>query len=169
MIVFDLECRAGGHRFEGWFGSSDDYASQQERGFVTCPNCGSVDVGKALMAPRIGRKGNQMPELARKQPVQHVPGSSMPESAPEPTVPSALPPQAIALMQKLVTMQAEALKSSRFVGENFAEDARAMHYGERKAETIHGQTTLDEAYELIEEGIAVAPLPFSVVPPEQAN
>jgi hypothetical protein len=37
MIVFDLECRAGGHRFEGWFASSEDFASQQARGLVVCP------------------------------------------------------------------------------------------------------------------------------------
>ena len=59
MIVFDLECRPVGHRFEGWFGSSDDYVRQQERGLVTCPTCGSAEVGKAVMAPNVGRKGNQ--------------------------------------------------------------------------------------------------------------
>ena len=80
-----------------------------------------------------------------------------------------LPAQALALMHKLATMQAEALKSSRFVGKSFAEDARAMHYGERENETIHGQATVAEAKELIEEGITVAPLPFPIVPPNQAN
>ena len=44
MIVFDLECRSGGHRFEGWFGSSEQFASQQARGLVTCPICNSGDV-----------------------------------------------------------------------------------------------------------------------------
>jgi hypothetical protein len=80
-----------------------------------------------------------------------------------------LPPQAVEMMQALATMQAEALKTSRFVGESFVEDARAMHYGERDAEVIHGQATVAQAKELLEEGIGVMPLPFPVVPPEKAN
>jgi hypothetical protein len=163
MIVFDLECRGAGHNFEGWFGSSDDFARQQERGLVTCPQCGSADVGKAVMAPRVARKGNQLPEPVRPGEVRRMSEAATPVSS------APIPPEAVALMQKLATMQAEALKSSRFVGESFAEDARAMHYGERKAEVIHGQATVSEAKELIEEGIAIAPLPFPVVPPEQAN
>jgi hypothetical protein len=116
------------------------------------------------MAPRVARKGNQLPEPATKP--------QKPRRMPEPATAvaaGAMPPQAVALMHKLATMQAEALKTSRFVGERFVEDARAMHYGERDSETIHGQATIAEAKELLEEGILVAPLPFPVVPPEQAN
>lgn len=164
MIVFDLECRAGGHKFEGWFASSDDFARQQERGLVTCPHCGSPDVGKAIMAPRVGRKGNQ---LAAPRPSEKPEAMQAAPSAPVASGP--LPAEALALMHKLATMQAEALKTSRYVGDNFAEDARAMHYGERTAEAIHGQATIAEAKELMDEGIAVAPLPFPVVPREQAN
>ena len=69
----------------------------------------------------------------------------------------------------IAKLQAEALKKSRWVGADFAEEARAIHYGEREAETIHGQATLEEAKELLEEGIAVMPLPLPVVPPDQAN
>ena len=156
MIVFDLACRAGDHRFEGWFGSSEDFARQQDAGLVTCPQCGSVDIGKAVMAPNVARKGNQAPAAApmRQQPVSNAPG---------------LPPEALKAVKALARMQAEALRDSRWVGNNFAEDARAMHYGERDAESIHGQATLAEAKELAEEGIAVAPLPFPVTPPDQAN
>lgn len=156
MIVFDLECRTGGHRFEGWFGSSEDFASQQDRGLVTCPECGSYDVGKAVMAPNVGRKGNQ---AGAQLPAQRETVSNGPP----------MPPEAVKMMKKLAKMQAEALKDSKWVGEKFAEDARAMHYGERDAESIHGQATLEEAKELHEEGIAVSPLPFPVAPPEKSN
>lgn len=155
MIVFDLECRSGGHRFEGWFGSSEEFTQQQERGLVSCPECGSGDVGKAVMAPKVGRKGNQGGET--------LPAASRPMSK------GNLPPEAAKVMQKLAKMQAEALKGSRWVGESFSEDARAMHYGEREVENIHGQATLQEAKELLDEGIEVAPLPFPVAPPEEAN
>ncbi|MCK9543329.1 MAG: DUF1178 family protein [Novosphingobium sp.] len=156
MIVFDLECRLGGHRFEGWFGSSSDFEDQQARGLLACPQCASADVVKAPMAPSIGRKGNQLPQTAEK-------------SSPASVKSGPMPPEAEKLMRALAVMQAEALKSSRWVGENFAEDARAMHYGEREHESIHGQATANEARELLEEGIEIAPLPFPVAPPGKAN
>lgn len=156
MIVFDLECRSGGHRFEGWFGSSDEFARQKEHGLVSCPDCGSVDVGKAVMAPNVGKKGNQ-----GGSGLTMIPGAV--------SNGSPLPPEAVKMREKLSKMQTEALKESKWVGEKFADDARAMHYGERDLENIHGQATIEEAMELSEEGIAVAPLPFPVTPPEKAN
>jgi hypothetical protein len=162
MIVYDLECRDLRHRFEGWFKSSEDFSNQQGRGLVACPHCGSADVAKAVQAPRLARKGNQLSEVA---PVKRPAAPQVPAAVAN----APLPPQAVEMMQALATMQAEALKTSRFVGESFVEDARAMHYGERDAEVIHGQATVAQAKELIEEGIGVMPLPFPVVPPEKAN
>ena len=154
MIVYDLECRTLGHRFEGWFASSDDYADQQDRGLVTCPHCGSSDVGKAVMAPNVGRKGNQTADAP---------------AAAVPMVGGDMPAQAQELMAKLAQLQAEALKQSRWVGKGFADESRKMHYGEAAAETIHGQATPEEARELLEEGIALMPLPFPVAPPDELN
>lgn len=158
MIVFDLQCGPLGHRFEGWFGSSQDYEDQRKRGLVSCPSCGSADVAKAIMAPNVGRKGNQL--SATRPPTQA-------ENAAVANVP--LPPEAVAMLKAVAAMQAEAIKSSTWVGESFAEDARAMHYGEKDVAAIHGRATADEARDLIEEGIAVAPLLIPIVPPEEAN
>lgn len=152
MIVFDLECSPGGHRFECWFASSDDFAAQAQRGLVCCPTCGASEVAKAPMAPRVPRKGNQQTATPRL-----------------PVANRTLPPEAQAMMHRLAAMQAEALKQSRWVGDGFAEQSRAMHYGEREAELIHGQATLGEARDLLEEGIGIAPLPFPVAPPEALN
>lgn len=160
MIVFDLECAGTGHRFEGWFGSSEDFVRQQKRGLVTCPVCGSADVAKAVMAPRLTRKGNQMPAP--------VAAPAVVAQKPQPMA-HAMPPEAVAMMKAIATMQTEALKSSTWVGDRFAEDARAMHYGEKDAAPIHGQATLDEARELFEEGVEIAPLLVPVVPPGEAN
>jgi hypothetical protein len=154
MIVFDLSCQAG-HRFEGWFGSSQDFAGQQARGLVTCPECGSPEVDKAPMAPAVPRKGNrqQLAPPTHKQAMTRGP----------------MPPEVAEALQKLAEAQAKALKDSKWVGESFAEQSRAMHYGERPPETIHGQATPEEAVELFEEGVPVAPLPFPVAPPEDLN
>jgi hypothetical protein len=155
MIVYDLCCGAG-HRFEGWFGSSDEFARQQGRGLVICPHCGSPEVAKAPMAPAVPRKGNQMTVRERE-----------PEAAP--VAGGAPPPEVAQALQKLAEIQAEALKSSKWVGDKFAEESRAIHYGEREAETIHGKATPKEAKALLEEGIKVAPLPLPIAPPDELN
>ena len=162
MIVFDLACRDGNHGFEGWFASSEEFDRQRARGLVSCPHCGGQDVIKAPMAPHLTRKGNQRPP-ARQAPVE--PTSQAMVSVPE----NSLPPEAKAALMALARMQAEALKTSRWVGKSFAQDARAMHYGEKNVEAIHGQASPDEALALAEEGIAVVPVLFPTAPPDEIN
>ena len=70
---------------------------------------------------------------------------------------------------RLAAVQAEMLKDSRWVGDKFADTARAMHSGEINRETVHGQATLEQAKSLVDDGVPVAPLPFPVVPPDQVN
>lgn len=150
MIVFDLSC-CEGHLFEGWFGSSAAFAEQRARGLVTCPQCGSASVEKAPMAPAVPTKGNARPE------------------APTPSIRGELPPGLAKAMQALAHAQARALENSTWVGERFAEESRAMHYGERDTATIHGQATSEQALALAEEGITFSPLPFPVAPPDEVN
>lgn len=155
MIVYDLCCEAG-HRFEGWFGSSDDYAGQRKRGFLLCPECGSATVDKAPMAPSVPRKGNQ----------QQVP----PDGEDRKTVSStSLRPEVKQALEKLAEAQKRSLKDSTWVGDSFAENSRAMHYGEREVKPIHGRATVKEARSLLDEGVSVAPLPFPVAPPDELN
>ena len=157
MIVFDLHCTEG-HRFEGWFGSSDDFASQMDRGLVECPQCGSLEVSKAPMSPAVPAKGNQR--------IGHL------EQAPEKSGPVSggdIPPEVHKAMQALAKAQAKALKESRYVGDGFAEESRAMHYGEKDLEAIHGKATLKEAKELLEEGVPLAPLLTPYTPPDELN
>ncbi len=150
MIVFDLSC-SDGHRFEGWFASSDAFEQQVARGLVECPDCGSGAVSKAPMAPAVAAKGNARSEH------------------PSQAVTSAMPPEVAKAMHALAAAQARALENSTWVGKDFAEQSRAMHYGERDHATIHGQATPDEAKTLVEEGVPVAPLPFPIAPPDELN
>lgn len=145
MIVFDLKCGTG-HVFEAWFGSSADYEDQRERRLIACPMCGDVEIGKAVMAPNVAAKGNQ----------RAVAGG---EGKPDPKV----------LMAALAQAQAKMLEGSSYVGLAFADKARAMHLGDEPHAPIHGQASVAEAKALVEEGVAVAPLPLPVVPPEQCN
>ncbi|MFN0046712.1 MAG: DUF1178 family protein [Sphingorhabdus sp.] len=162
MIAFDLSC-SGGHSFEGWFASSADFEAQRSGGLIACPMCNDAIVHKALSVPNVGRKGNQVQPAAKivSAPVEAATGEVM--NAP------TLPPKMAEMMQKLATAQSEMLKESQWVGGEFAETARAIHYGEETDRLIHGETSFDEAVSLAEEGIAVAPLPFPVIPPTAKN
>ena len=152
MIVFDLLC-AEGHRFEGWFGSSDDFARQKDSGLLSCPQCGCAAVAKAPMSPAVPRKGNQRDSTPPPRAMANAP----------------MPPEVREALQKLAEAQARALENSTWVGKRFVEDARAMHYGERDAAAIHGEASLEEARQLLEEGVPIAPLPFPVAPPDEVN
>jgi hypothetical protein len=165
MIVFDLKCGTGGHVFEAWFGTSEDFEVQKARGLVTCPICGSDDVVKAVMAPAVGAKsnqggGNQQPQ--GKESVQMAHGSPASSGGDSPEAMKAL-------LSKLAEAQAKALENSDYVGTGFADEARAMHDGEIDERPIHGETTLDEAKTLIEDGVPVSPLPLPVRPPKSDN
>ncbi len=140
MIVFDLRCGEG-HVFEAWFASSAAFDDQRSRRLVACPICGDVTVEKAVMAPNVAAKGNR-----------------------------AVAPAAVkAAVAALAAQQAEVLKDSTWVGRNFASRARAMHDGDAPHAPIHGEASAAEAKALIDDGVAVAPLPFPVVPPGQRN
>lgn len=162
MIVFDLTCQHG-HRFEGWFGSSDDYANQHARGLVTCPQCGSADVMKAPMAPAVPAKSNSRAPAAKALAPAQDGGDLHPVSS------QPMPVEVQKALAALAKAQAQALKSSTWVGDRFAEKSRAMHYGEADEAPIHGRASVEEAKSLIDEGIAVAPLPFPVSPPDELN
>ena len=143
MIVFDLRCTRG-DVFEAWFASSAAYEEQRRRGQLRCPICDDDQIEKAVMAPQIAAKGNRAP-------------------APPP------PDAAKAMLKALAAAQTEALRNSRWVGATFADEARAMHCGEKPKEVIHGQATVAEAKALLDEGVSVTALPLPVVPPEATN
>ncbi|MEP5938940.1 MAG: DUF1178 family protein [Erythrobacter sp.] len=158
MIVYDLSCDDG-HQFEGWFGSSGDFADQKERGLLSCPQCGSAMVEKAVMAPAVSAKGNTRPEASPNQAPQ----------MPQPVSNEPMPAEVQKALNALAKAQEKALKQSTWVGDKFAEKSREMHYGESDEKPIHGQASAEEAKDLIDEGIAVAPLPFPIASPDELN
>jgi hypothetical protein len=162
MIVFDLKCSHGGHVFEGWFGSGEDFERQKASGILLCPICGDSAVEKAAMAPAVPAKGNQNRPQTSAVVTEQSSGSV-------PMTTAIDGEKMIHLMQVLAREQVKALASSEWVGRSFADQARAMHYGEQDHKPIHGEVAPEEARSLIEEGVEVAPLLFPVVPPEVQN
>jgi hypothetical protein len=138
VIRFALSCSEG-HRFEGWFASSEAFEEQKGRGALSCPLCGSIDVDKALMTPAVA--------TSRKR-------SSVSLAA----HPPSLPAEGDA-MAKLRELRKRLTENADYVGDRFAEEARRIHYDEVEKRGIYGEATSDEARALAEEGIEFHPLP----------
>ncbi|MFZ5738682.1 MAG: DUF1178 family protein [Pseudomonadota bacterium] len=157
MIRYSLRCDKG-HLFESWFQSSSAYESQVRRKLVSCPQCNSVKVEKAIMAPQIvGKKGRgRAPEPAAAEPA----AANLPvETASADSSTSLLMAQERELRAKLKELRDHIVKTADNVGERFPDQARAMHYGDIEHRPIYGEASPTEAKALIEEGIEVAPLP----------
>ena len=142
MIVFDLKCSAG-HVFEAWFDTSDDYESQRRRKLIACPLCGDERIDKALMAPNLPAKANSR---ADQRPVAASGDKS--------------PDEVKAMLRAMADMQKQIEARADYVGEQFADEARAIHQGEADDRPIYGEASPDDAKALHEEGIEFHPLPF---------
>lgn len=148
MVIYDLMCDAE-HRFEGWFKSADDYQQQRERGLLSCPMCSSEAVRKIPSASYVQTARSKEPAAAKES---HTGG----------VVPTVDPK----VMQKI----REFVEShTDDVGQQFAEEARKMHYGETEHRPIRGEASLDEVVELHQEGIDALPVPLSPRDPKKLN
>jgi hypothetical protein len=138
MIQFSLRC-AEGHRFDSWFRSAEAFDRLLAAGHVACAVCGTDRVEKAVMAPRV-------------RPARDAAGAA---AAARPLSAPASPAE-----QALAELKRHVEANSDYVGRDFAREARAIHAGEAPERAIHGEARADEARQLIEDGVPVAPLPF---------
>jgi hypothetical protein len=166
MKVLDLRC-AHGHRFEGWFGSEDDYLAQNGRGLVACPSCGDAHVTRLPSAPRLNLSGAREP--APKGPAKEQAPAPASASAAAPAgeaaaTTSAHLPHAPAALAELhaawLAATRRLVERTEDVGERFAEEARRIHYGETPERAIRGRTDARERAALADEGIEVFTLPL---------
>lgn len=134
MIRFSVACDHG-HVFEAWFRNNDDFDTQQKRGLVECPECGSSAVSKALMAPAVSTSRRQAKIALAMGEAQK---------------------QAMAELKALTQKMRENAEN---VGDKFAEEARKIHFGEVEARGIYGEATPDEAKSLAEDGVSFMPIP----------
>jgi hypothetical protein len=134
MISFNLRCGKD-HVFEAWFKDGKSYGRQAKQGRVSCPVCGDNKVEKAPMAPNIASG------VSRKQ------GSGPAGRAAE-------------FRETLNKLRAEVEKNCDYVGPNFAEEARKIHYKESEQRSIYGEATDQEAKSLQEEGVEFSRIPW---------
>ncbi len=137
-----------GHSFEGWFSSEDDFQDQLTRHLLECPLCGDSQVVKLPSAPRLNLSSTSAPATSA------APSSAQPVSS----TTAVLPPASLQAAWLQVVRRVVA--ATEDVGERFTEEARRIHYGEAAERGIRGQATIEQTEELLDEGIAVMPLPM---------
>jgi hypothetical protein len=148
VIVYNLHCGKG-HAFEGWFASIAAFDEQKAHGKLLCPLCSSRSVTKAPMAPALSSR------VAESKRAVRVPM----ESKPLP-VPVAKCADELHKMQQFMTgLRKYVEQNAEYVGPKFSDEARKIHYGESEERHIYGEASMEEAADLVEEGIDVAPLP----------
>jgi hypothetical protein len=132
MISFNLRCRKD-HEFEGWFRDSASFEKDLKKRQIECPVCGDTKLERALSAPNIS------PSTARA---------------------AATHEQARQMRDKMRSFRKEVESTAENVGDRFTEEARKIHYGESDQRAIYGDATLDDAKDLLDEGVPVLPLPW---------
>jgi hypothetical protein len=164
MIVYTLNC-AEGHEFEGWFRDRAAFDEQARAGHVACPVCGGTAITRGLSAPRLNRgEDGAIRPAALPAPAAAQGGAPRTSAAMAPATPGASGADtdraALArIAEHLQKIRRHVESTFENVGDRFAEEARAIHHGEAEERGIYGDATREEVQELMEEGIAVAPLP----------
>ncbi len=137
MVKYALACDQCGVGFDGWFSSSAAYDEQREAGEIACPNCGADSISKQIMAPAVR-------DSRTEKAVQNMDTAKF------------------AAFAKAVREHVSS--THEYVGDQFADKARAMYYGEEDQKAVWGEVTLKEARELVEEGVPALPLPDAMAP-----
>jgi hypothetical protein len=135
VIRYALRCDHD-HAFEAWFGSSTDYDEQEARGLVECPFCASHAIRKQIMAPAV--KTSEAASMAPE-----------PDSSATHTM----------MMEAMGKVRAYVEDNFDYVGDAFADEARAIHEGRSEERGIYGEATPAEVKRLADDGVPVAPLP----------
>ena len=131
MIKYNLKCE-NNHNFDAWFSDSSNFEEQNKKNLIFCPKCNSTKIEKNIMAPNIGSK-KQSYTNALKTDKNY---------------------------EKIIkNVRKHVEKNFEYVGDKFADEARAIHYGEKEEREIYGETSVEEAVDLIEEGVNVSPIP----------
>lgn len=163
MIVFDLRCKKD-HVFEAWFKDSAAYEEQVEAGVVRCPVCGSKRVEKALMAPNVTtRRQNKESSAPNPEPASSpaAAGAALqPAKSSGSVTTNADLEKVTEVMQALTELRDNVERECDYVGGDFAEEARKIHYGETEPRGIYGESSDEDAKALEEEGVEFARVPW---------
>ena len=132
MIKYNLTCKCG-EMFESWFINSTEFDSLRKKKLIKCIYCESSLVKKSVMSPNLSSKSNK---ISKKTKLEKN------------------------IKKQLLNFRKYIEKNCKNVGDNFAREARSIHYEKKNSQGIYGKTTPEEASELTEEGIEVVTVPW---------
>ena len=135
MIKYKLYCNNCSKDFDSWFASSKEFEKLKKSKFINCPNCNSFKVDKSLMAPSIINNKKENNNLNSKKHLK--------------------------FKKKLKEYKNFIKKNFEYVGDNFAYEARTIHYNNKKTKKgIYGKASSKDVKELKEEGIETEMIPW---------
>ena len=135
MIKYNLLCSACSENFDSWFSSSKEFEKLKKLKFINCPNCDSFNVSKSLMAPSVINKKKDKNNLNSKKYLE--------------------------IKNKLKDYKNFIKNNCEYVGDNFAYEARSIHYNnKKKVKGIYGNASVKDIKELSEEGIETETIPW---------
>ena len=136
MIKYKLTCKKCDNSFDSWFPSSKEYEKLKNLKHINCPNCNSLKIEKSLMSPNVLNSKKEKSEIVRNE-------------------------KYVQVKNKIKEYQKFIKNNLEYVGENFAYEARSIHYNNKKnSKGIYGKATIDEVKELDEEGIKSEIIPW---------
>ncbi len=155
MILYNLKCSQS-HNFEAWFKDGQAFDKQAKRGDIECPICSDNSIQKAIMAPRLS-------SATRKKGLEHESSNRTGTEANRSNLKinsKRATKLAKEIMEVADKIQKHVEENCENVGENFAEEARAIHYGEARERGIYGEATTSEVEDLVEENIPISRIPW---------
>ena len=136
MIKYKLFCKNCNFKFESWFASSNEYERLKKKKLLSCHKCNSIKVDKTIMAPQLINKKSNNHEKVNIEKYNKV-------------------------KKTIIGYQKFIKENFKFVGNNFAYEARSIHYNsKKKSKGIYGRASEKELKELKEEGINTEIIPW---------
>ena len=135
MIKYNLVCKKCDITFDSWFSSSNEYERLKKKNLLNCHNCNSIHVQKNLMAPKLINNNQKIKNVQKLKRLQKI-------------------KETIKDYQKFIK------KNFRHVGDNFAYEARSIHYNNKKEKNIYGHASKEDLKELNAEGIETQMIPW---------
>ena len=136
MIKYKLYCKNCDLKFDSWFASSIEYERLKKKQLLNCHKCNSIDVEKTVMAPQLINRKSKVDEQIKVEKFNKI-------------------------KKTIIGYQKFIKNNFKYVGENFAYEARSIHYSsKKKSKGIYGSASDKDLKELKEEGIDAQIIPW---------
>ena len=136
MIKYKLFCKECDLKFDSWFASSNEYERLKKKKLLNCHNCNSSKVEKTIMAPQLINSKSKVDKKIDFEKYNKV-------------------------KKTIISYQKFIKENFKYVGDNFAYEARSIHYNsKKKSKGIYGSASKEDLKELKEEGIDAQMIPW---------